>query len=490
MTIAINSKEILSFGNRIGYVVDAAFSGAYPFGGDGLNTEELLGIHNPDIVMVEPANGYRFQFDKANKKVKAFTRAPLIAYDEHHVLDADYQLTLKYPAAWLMNVAGLGNNIKLRSTGIAQTDLGLGEGCLAAQMAKGELTTLTVSPANQIATGAIGDGTGWTNGTDWSFVEGAAVKAAGEGSGTLAEDGFAPTAGRTYRIIYTISSRTAGGVTPSFGGETLTARTADGTYTEDVTASDVDKLTFTPASDASAFSIDDVYILDLHVYTTYVTQAWKGVWDNLVQDEVVTLATGANDLANKVLAMMYVDQTTTTAAALTMVDEDDTVASGEVEVAFNVATSQLTVHSAQNAKAAKVTYLKVPDSGFLKDRLVHNEGAAKTGSDPYVNTFDLPILLWGYTGCAPVNAGTTQTLIDFLSTPAAGQAVLDWFNPGIRGGGAIAAGTPIAGKSNVTLTGAYVWGKESEIPDQIDLEVSNNSDLSAITSVRMLIIGA
>jgi hypothetical protein len=490
VTISINSKEVLSFGNRVGYAADIAFSGAYPFGGEGFNTDELFGIHNPDIVLIEPANGYRFQFDKANKKIKAFARAPLIAYDEHHVLDDDYRLTLKYPAAFLMNVAGAGKNIKLRSTGIAKASLGLGECCLASQMAKGERTTLTVSPANQITTGAIGDGTGWTAGTNWSFAGGKAVKAAGAGSGTLAEDGLTPTVGHTYRIIYTISSLTAGGLTPSFGGETLTAVTANGTYTEDILADGTGKLTFTPASDASAFSLDDVYIIDLDVYTTYITQAWKDVWENLVQDEAVTLATGANTLDNAVLAMMYVDQTTATAAALTMLDEDDTVASGEVEVAFNVTADQLTVHSDQDAKAAKVTYLKVPSSGFLKDRLVHNEAATKAGEDPYTNTFDYPVLLWGYAGCAPVNGGVTQTLIDFAGTPEAGEGVVDWFNPGARGAGAPAAGTVIGVKSNVTLTGAYVWGTKDEVPDQVDLEVMNGSDLSGIASARILIIGS
>ena len=144
MTIAINSKEILSFGNRIGYVADAAFSGAYPFGGDSLNTEELLGIHNPDIVMIEPANGYRFQHDKANGKVKAFTRAPLIVYDEPHAIDTSTGIiTLKYPAAFIMNVAQSGGlNLKMRSTGLAISGMSTGQCSLVSQMEKGVRTQI------------------------------------------------------------------------------------------------------------------------------------------------------------------------------------------------------------------------------------------------------------------------------------------------------------------------------------------------------------
>jgi hypothetical protein len=461
-----------------------------------LKTEDLLGIHNPDIVMIEPANGYRFQHDKANGKVKAFTRAPLIVYDEPHAIDTSTGIiTLKYPAAFIMNVAQSGGlNLKMRSTGLAISGMSTGQCSLVSQMEKGVRTQIRCGIGTTLdllgGDGAFTGGTtNWTfNATPWTYGTNNLDKDA-DGVNTLTHDTFVPVIGKTYKVCFSISAWSVGSVTPSLGGVSGTAVGADGDYTQYITATTTGALTFTPTS-TSRFTIDTVTVNIMEAKVTYVTQAWKDVWDNLVQDEVVTLATGANNLANKVLAMMYVDQTTATAAALTMVDEDDTVASGEVEVAFNVDEDQLTVHSAQNAKAAKVTYLKVPASGFLKDRLVHNETATKTGEDPYVNTFDLPILLWGYAGCAPVNAGTTQTLIDFTSTPAAGQAVLDWFNPGIRGAGAIAAGTPIGTKSDVALTGAYVWGKESEIPDQIDLEVPDGSDLSGLTSVRMLIIGA
>ncbi len=483
------SKSIISFGNKIGYMAEFSLAGAYPFGGETFNPETLFGIHNAEFVQVT-GKGYRYQFDKANKKLKIFSKAPPIAYDEHHVLDDNYQMELQYPAAFIMNVATLGQSIKLRSTGIAKADLGSNEGCLAELMAAGEHTKLTVSPGNQITTGAIGDGTGWTAGTDWSFADNKAVKAAGAGSGTLSEDTFAAVIGHTYRLIYTISDLSAGGLTPKIGGTDGTAITEDGTYTEDIVATTTGGMIFTPASDASAFKLDDVYILDLDVYTTYITQAWKEVWDNLVQDEAITLATGANTLSsgNKMLACMYVDQTSTTAAALTMIDEDDTVASGEVDIAFNVATSQLTVHSDQNSKAAKVTYIKMPSSGFLFDRYLKNQSATKAGGDPYTNTFNYPVLLWGYAGCAPVNGGTTQALIPFVSTPAAGEGVVDWFSNAARGAAGPAGGTVIGVKSNVTLTGAFVWGIPSEIPGLQDLEVADGVDLD-VDSLAVLVIG-
>jgi len=109
--------------------------------------------------MIENRNGYFFEYDAANKKIKAFSprQMPPIIYDEHQVLDSNYQLTTNYPAAYFNNIASKGQNLKWRSTGIAQTSLAEGECCLASAMAYGTKTTITVSPVNLTSYGAIGD---------------------------------------------------------------------------------------------------------------------------------------------------------------------------------------------------------------------------------------------------------------------------------------------------------------------------------------------
>ncbi|HON93810.1 MAG TPA: hypothetical protein PKZ07_19730 [Sedimentisphaerales bacterium] len=495
------TKEYSNIGSKQMVNGTIMFDSSYPTGGESFDPDVLFGVHDIDYVMIENRNGYFFEYDAANKKIKAFSprQMPPIIYDEHQVLDSNYQLTTNYPAAYFNNIASKGQNLKWRSTGIAQTSLAEGECCLASAMAYGTKTTITVSPVNLTSYGAIGDGTGWTAGTNWSFSGGKAVKAAGASSGTLSEDASATNTiviGHTYRIIYTISSRTAGGVTVSIGGTDGTARTADGTYTEDIVASTTGGLIFTPASDASALSIDDVYIYDLDVYLHYITQGWTEVWDNLVQDEEKTLATGANNLAsgNKIAALMYVDQTTATAARLIPIDEDDTVASGEVDVKFNSATAQLTVHSDQNAKTVKVTYLKVPATGFMYDRKFSNEGATKSGSNPYINQFDYPILIWGYSGCMPVNGGSTIYMLQYWDTAATGEFTVDWFTPGVRATAlAPSYGTACSLYDNVTGTGAGIWGMPAEIPIltryDAGMEVTNATDLSGLGALRYIVVG-
>ncbi len=85
---------------------------------------------------------------------------------------------------------------------------------------------------------------------------------------------------------------------------------------------------------------------------------------------------------NKILACMYVDQTEATAVGLTMIDDDDTAATGEVAIKFNSSRDQLTVAAAQNGKDALVTYIKNPETGFLCDRQFNDETARKYGMLP------------------------------------------------------------------------------------------------------------
>lgn len=495
MALTITNKEQIGMGNKLCFLADVTFDSSYDYGGESINALQQFGINRVDGAFISSSGGYSFALDRSTNTIKAYGPAlmPPIVYEEKVTL-SDTVGTLRYPAAFIMNVARSGNNKKLRSTGLAIGSLGDDQCCLVSQMTDAKRTQIRVKDYDRLAgDGAFTGGTtNWTfNAAPWTYGTNNLVKDA-DGTNALTHDTFAAVAGRTYRVAYTISGTgTTGTFTTTLGGAAGTTQTmVNGTFTEDITATGTTGISMAP-SNAARFTLDSVTIHDLSepVYVTYVTQAWRDVWNNLVQDETLTLATGANTLAsgNKILALMYVDQTTATAAALTMIDVDDTVASGEVDVAFNSATGQFTVHSDQNAKAIKTTYIKVPASGFLADRAFTNEGGTKAGGDPYTNTFDYPILLWGYAGCMPINGGTTQVLIDYAGTPAAGEAVIDWFTPGIRGAGAPATGTVVGTKSDVTGTAAGVWGVIDEIPPAV-MEVPDGTDLSGITT-RIMILG-
>lgn len=442
-------------------------------------------------MLANPGMGYSFQYDKINKKIKAYRAAPLIVYEEKCVPTGDgavQSIITQYPPAFFMNAGRLQENKKFRSTGVTPGD---DEIALTAQMAEGTKSTLSVKGYDHLAgQGAFAADTGWTGFAEADWDVAAAAQKMADGV-TVLTHATAAVAGTRYHLTFTVDTLTAGSFIPSIGGTAGTTITADGTYSMVITATNTDALIFTPTN-ASRFNITacKVYALDEPVYLTYVTQAWTEVWNALVQDESVTLASGSTkSLANAACAIMYADRTSATAKALTIIDEDDTAATGEVAFYLNQALTNIKAsHADENTKVMKVTYLKKPATGFLSYRAFDNEGATKAGGDPFTNTLDYPVLIWGYTGQVPVNGGTTQRLLPYLGTPAAGEAVIDWFTPGARGAAAPATGTVIGSKSDVTMTGAGIWGRLDEIAGR-PLEVSAGEDLSILGSFDVIIIG-
>lgn len=228
------------------------------------------------------------------------------------------------------------------------------------------------------------------------------------------------------------------------------------------------------------------------VYVTYITQAWADLYALLVQEEAVTLATGANDLANNMMAFGFCEAATT--GILLPVDIADTTATGEVGIKMSFATGALDINAAQNGEAAVVTYLKTAATGtFIANRYIADEDPAKAGADPYTQAFDFPLLVWCITGALTVNSGTTQVIIDTATTAAAGEASINWGKgPGdllATAGVAPTEGFVFGCKSNVTVTaGSYIKGFPWEVP-AAPLEVKSGADLSALSDVRFVMTG-
>ena len=420
------------------------FDSSYATGGEVFDPSALMGIHAVNNAFFENKNGYRFEYDHVNKKLKAYwlKKVPAVVYDEHVVFNTSYQTTLKYPAAFIVNVAKTGENQGMRSTGIASATLAVNQCCLASQMAYDTLTTLTFGTGTTfVANGGFNGSNSWVMGNGWTYTAPGTIDKSAAGVGTLSQT-FTTIIGHTYTLVFTVSGLTSGSVTPKVGGTTGTAVSANGTYTQQIVAGATSGgVVFTPTATTDRYSIAaTVSVADSDVFVTYVTQAWQDVWNNVVQDESITLATGANNLTsgNSIAAIMYLDQITATAGALSILSSADTATAGTVPVAFGVTTGQLKANAAQNAKAAKITYLKMPSSGFILDRAVYEMTGAAGGAGPYTSTFSRPLILWGYTGCMPVTGSATLGLLSYADTSATGQAVIDYFTVGTKGAGTVA----------------------------------------------------
>jgi len=474
MAITLSNKKYHVFGDVAAVIADVGFDSSYPYGGESFDSDQELGMHNVEMCIPENKKGFSISYDYTNKKFKVFKNIPPIVFEEQHTPDASGKITLNYPPAYIMAICHADSPLKMTTSGAT---LAAGEAKPDAIFAEGTRATLTTYPAtSEITNGDIGGGTGWTAGTNWSVAAGKAVKASSTATATFAHDTFAATVGHTYRTVYTISGYASGALTIGLGGASGTARTADGTYTEDITATTTGGLAFTP-SGTSAMSIDDVYIYDLSdtIYVTYITQAWKDVWDNLVQEETQTTTTHAATLTNIPIAIQAINATGTTSTnACLMLDKDDTPATGECKIVAT--TGVITFAAADAVTSCVVTYIKKPSSGFLYNRFVDEESMSASSN---VCTPTYPILIWGYSGQLPENAAVTEQFVSLGGTAGTGEAKLDLIYPGTR----------ITGQSVTTGTAMYVWGKVDEI-ETVPLEVKDGEDLSELTSIRAIFLGA
>jgi hypothetical protein len=153
--------------------------------------------------------------------------------------------------------------------------------------------------ANQIVDGDFGVATNWKTNGNWTVASGKAQKTI-DGTGALIPDlaattpyiDFAP--GASYQITYDVLDYTVGSVTVSFGGVNDVARSANGTYTFNVTpiaytATEANTLKITPTNTAR-MSIDNVsFIGTSAVNFNYNTALGVGA--------LYHVSTGTNNLA-------------------------------------------------------------------------------------------------------------------------------------------------------------------------------------------------
>jgi hypothetical protein len=110
----------------------------------------------------------------------------------------------------------------------------LGLGADLSQLQGKTLSEWLAAPTTSelVSNGDFASDTVWSKGTGWTIASGLATKAAGTASGLY--QALSLTAGRVYRVTYTVSGYSAGTLTPRFiGGTTVSgeAVTANGTYT-------------------------------------------------------------------------------------------------------------------------------------------------------------------------------------------------------------------------------------------------------------------
>lgn len=133
-----------------------------------------------------------------------------------------------------------------------------------------------------VANRHFNDTSAWTTPAGWAIASGVAT-ASGATSNDLSQTGIL-TNGVVYLITFTMT-RSAGSLTPTFGTTAGTTRSADGTYTEEVTANGAD-FSFNAAGFTG--TVDNVSIVKK------ITLTESGAWHLAAfQDRVTFLTNGA-----------------------------------------------------------------------------------------------------------------------------------------------------------------------------------------------------
>lgn len=97
MALTISNVENQMWGNKLAPFADVAFDNSYAIGGESY-TANKFGLNTVERLMIEPQQGYSFDIDYTNLKIKVFQKAPPIVHEEV-VTVTDHVGYLKWPAA-------------------------------------------------------------------------------------------------------------------------------------------------------------------------------------------------------------------------------------------------------------------------------------------------------------------------------------------------------------------------------------------------------
>jgi hypothetical protein len=92
-----------TLGNKLHVLADVAFDSSYAIGGESISANNL-GLSTIERLVIEPCQGYTFEWDADNAKIKVFQPAPPIVHEEVVTCTSKVGY-LKYPAAHIEYVS-------------------------------------------------------------------------------------------------------------------------------------------------------------------------------------------------------------------------------------------------------------------------------------------------------------------------------------------------------------------------------------------------
>jgi len=225
------------------------------------------------------------------------------------------------------------------------------------------------------------------------------------------------------------------------------------------------------------------------IKVTYITQAWKEVWDNRVASADFSTTTHVADLDDTICFIESCLALDTSGAVVNSLNKfvrgGDAADAGECEVdwsdsgATTAGDTTLTFNATDAVTDIKLTYIKLPATGFLKQRFIEDEDltiASNVGASKY------PILFPALCNQIPDYTAANERDPHYLQMPE-GDAVgtaqefrIDWHLTKTLAGNQIA----LQDGSSDAVSLSYVYGVPSEVPRNLRREVTSGTDLSSL----------
>jgi hypothetical protein len=251
---------------------------------------------------------------------------------------------------------------------------------------------------------------------------------------------------------------------------------------------------------------------------SYITQAWKEVFDNLVEGETmtagatttngITFTPGTPDVVSFLTAgpflcgLMVGLNLNGTITCPKPLAKGQTAAAGEYALDWTntspVATTMgILASQAWDAATAsmKFNYIKKPTSGFLYDRFIEEDAITSSSQVATLGgagDVDQP-LLWSTPGFMPsVTVSTSSATWRIGGTGMTVGSTTQWQPTNyyqklrLATAATFTSGTGVL--ANLAVKPSYIWGIPEDVQTRVPLEVPDAFNLASINDVKILII--
>lgn len=152
MSLTLSNRSQTTFGHKHCVLADVAFDASYPAGGEAL-TPSNFSLNTIERLVLESRQGYSFEYDYTNSKIKTFVLAPPIVHEEVVTVTSNVGY-LKWPAAHIEYVTDDSNDYRVIPGGLTPTAkfvaVDMGFSLTTGVLTKGQRCSLTFLAADSV----------------------------------------------------------------------------------------------------------------------------------------------------------------------------------------------------------------------------------------------------------------------------------------------------------------------------------------------------